>query len=407
MMTGVIKKLGGFPKFEQTGDWTMQRPPYDRDADCCLTLAQSFESLVLRVTIQDQAYTNPAALIEWYDQDNSSLALEYEGASTTCLRIAPNPRHFPIRSGVGNGVSMLLDLETFDNGDLGVAEDAISMLVADRNDYALLDMNGFSVKPGIVKTVKIHPVLFEASPAALENFDNNDRRCVNAENPTVSDQMSEAEMPYSLSNCLLTAAVEQIYANCSDILEFDRKRDGMMNATGPALACINSFIEQMGTWKTLNSGLTCLDSCKRQENRLAISDSKFPNKMFVHSQDFYLVIRKLWWTCSKTTNKFGPKRKLLEVEFPDLCLFYDNYIYPDQSLNKLLNDSTLTLEAPIQDFLARINMTEVEMDSFKKILLEYCQNNLIKVVAYIEKVYAEKYKTDEVRNIPIFLGICR
>ena len=404
-LNGVITKIGGFPDIKGVrdailDDWTIQRPPYDRMDDCCLTLAQSFESLVLRVSIQDKTYTNPAAMIEWYDEGNSSLALEYEGASTTCLRIAPNPRHFPIRSGVGNGVSMLLDLETFDNADLGMAEDGLSMLVTDRNDYSLLDLNGFAVKPGVAKNVKIHPVLFEASSAALDNFNDNDRRCVNAENPTVSDQMSEAEMPYSLSNCLLTATVEQIYANCSGILDFDRKRDGMMNATGPALGCINSFISQMGTWRTLRSGFTCLDSCKRQENRLAISDSKFPNKMFVHSEDFFLVIRKLWWTCTNTTNKFGPKRKMLEVEYPDLCLFYDDYIYPDQSLNNLLKDSSSTVDVPVQDFLVRINMTEVEMDRFKNVLLEYCRNNLVKVVTYIEKVYAEKYKTDEVRNTP-------
>ena len=71
----------------------------------------------------------------------------YQGASTTCLRILPDAETFPISSGVENGVELLLDLETFDNGEFGVDEDALKILVADQHDHPLLDLNGFIVKP--------------------------------------------------------------------------------------------------------------------------------------------------------------------------------------------------------------------------------------------------------------------
>ena len=70
-----------------------------------------------------------------------------QGASTTCLRILPDAETSPISSGVENGVELLLDLETFDNGEFGVDEDALKILVADQHDHPLLDLNGFTVKP--------------------------------------------------------------------------------------------------------------------------------------------------------------------------------------------------------------------------------------------------------------------
>ena len=36
-------------------------------------------------------------------------------------QVLPDPSSFPIKSGVGNGVEILVDLETFDNADLEVS----------------------------------------------------------------------------------------------------------------------------------------------------------------------------------------------------------------------------------------------------------------------------------------------
>ena len=42
-------------------------------------------------------------------------------------------------------------------------------------------------------------------------------------------------------------------------------------------------------------------------------------------------------------------------------------------------------------------MTPGQLDSFKEEMLNYSKKNLVKITAYIEKVFAIKYKTDEVR----------
>ena len=48
-----------------------------------------------------------------------------------------------------------------------------------------------------------------------------------------------------------------------------------------------------------------------------------------------------------------------------------------------------------------MNMSPQELAKFKKEMLTYSERNLIKITAYIEKVFAVKYITDEVKNMVI------
>ena len=125
------------------------------------------------------------------------VRLENEGASTTCLRIFPDQKNFPIGSGIENGIELLLDLETFDNGEFGVDEDALKIMVTDEHDYPLLDLNGFTIKPGVATNIKIRPVLFDATTEALDNFDDYNRRCVDARNPNLENLLQGMHLPYS------------------------------------------------------------------------------------------------------------------------------------------------------------------------------------------------------------------
>ena len=215
--------------------WNLQQPIYS-SGDCCLTLAQNFEALVLGVNVQNKSVTNPAKIFGMFDS-KSLLSLEMEGASSTCLKVFPDEEEFPIQSGVENGVHLLLDLETFDNAHLGADGDGLKIMVADNNDFSLLDLNGFTVKPGIASTIKIRPVLFDATNDALQNFNDEDRRCIDPNNPVVQNILPGMSLPYSLSNCLLGAALEQAFDNCPGLLG-NKSRDSLMNATGLTLGCL-------------------------------------------------------------------------------------------------------------------------------------------------------------------------
>ena len=373
--------------------WMLQQPMYST-GDCCLTLAQNFESLVLGLKVQNRSINHPSSVFGTFNSNGSILSLEMEGASTTCLRLYPNEKEFPIQSGVDNGIHLLLDLETFDNAHLGVDGDGLKIQVTDNNDFSLLDLNGFTVKPGVSSTIKIRPVLFDATDQALKNFNDIERRCIDPSNPVVQNILPGMSLPYSLSNCLLGAALEQAYANCPNLRP---NREGLMNATGLTLGCLNKHISQVGRWKKA-SNVTCLDSCKRQENKIFVSERSFPNKMFTSSEDFYLVIRKLWWSCQPDKNKFGPKRSVLETDFPQLCEYYDNFIYPNTMISSWLNNTEYFLKRPMVTFLKDLKMTKLQLDNFKEEVLAYSRKNLVKITAYVEKVFAVEYMTDQVRR---------
>ena len=110
-------------------------------------------------------------------------------------------------------------------------------MVADEHDYPLLDLNGFTVKPGVATNIKIRPVLFDATTQALDNFDDHGRRCVDARNPALENLLQGMHLPYSLSNCLLAATLEKAYQNCPGI--YPQDRNGLMNASGVTLGCLN------------------------------------------------------------------------------------------------------------------------------------------------------------------------
>ena len=94
--------------------------------------------------------------------------------------------------------------------------------------------------------------------------------------------------------------------------------------------------------------------------------------------------------------RFGPKRKLLETEFPKLCVFYDNYVYNNELVNMHFENNYI--ETPIQSFLKEFEMSGENLTEFKTAVLKYSKKNLIKVTAYIEKVFAAQYITDQVIN---------
>ena len=147
----------------------------------------------------------------------------------------------------------------------------------------------------------------------------------------------------------------------------------------------NHFSLQIGRWSVeKSSGMSCLSSCKRQENPISTSVYKFPNKMFLNSPDSLLLLQKLAHYCQHNMTHFGPKRRLLDEEYPLICPFFDNI---NNGLD-LYNDAAM--------FYHSSNMTATATDLFKRELMRYSTNNFVKITAYIESPYVSEYQTDEV-----------
>ena len=171
------------------------------------------------------------------------------------------------------------------------------------------------------------------------------------------------------------------------------------DATGSTLQCVRYHMEQVtknqrkniffyfqiGRWSVeKSSGMSCLSSCSRQENPISTSTYKFPNRMFLYSQDSLLLIEKLAHYCQNSTSQFGPKRSPLDSEYPLLCPFFDRW------------DSEPDFNNTALDFYHSLNMTAEETENFKRELMHYSKDNLVKITTYIESPYVSEYQTDEV-----------
>ena len=170
-----------------------------------LNQGQNFYSFITKLKIQGKTLDT-----ENLFQIGSSVFVELTSGSNYCPSITPDSIDFPIKSGVSNGVEVLLDLETYDNGDLMVFGDGVDILITDPFDYALPELLGFSAAPGSALDVQIKPELYTTTEAALK-FDYLERKCVDVEKDEALQDMEGMTGTYSLSNCLVSASLSQIY----------------------------------------------------------------------------------------------------------------------------------------------------------------------------------------------------
>ena len=123
------------------------------------------------------------------------------------------------------------------------------------------------------------------------------------------------------------------------------------------------------------------------------------------------IIKKLYWSCKENITRFGFKRRLLTTAFPELCTYYDQYFYQNTQISSQIekeNDDIIrffTNEEEYRGFkgfssLAEVksltNMPTDDFQQFKAIVMNYCRENLAKVVAFIPSPYVKKYVLDEV-----------
>ena len=142
---------------------------------------------------------------------------------------------------------------------------------------------------------------------------------------------------------------------------------------------------KVGRWSELKkSRKKCLSSCTRQENPVELSYYKFPNKMFLNSEDVLPLIKKLSVLCNTSILMYGPKRPLLDAHYPNLCPLFD------------LIDARMNTESGVHEFYQSIDLNDTTLIAFKREVMTYAAENLIKINAFLDSPYLTKYMTDEV-----------
>ena len=170
-------------------------------------LRQNFESFVMQLKIQNKTFVGSSL----FNSSKPGLSVEVSSATSKCVKVLPDPEDFPIHSGKGNGVQVLVDLETFDNGNLDLMGDGLNILVTDAHDYSLTELHGFSVGPGSAVDIIIRPLLYTTTQSALDNFNYVQRKCVDEDRDLGPDKgLKGVPGNYSLSNCLVSATLTEI-----------------------------------------------------------------------------------------------------------------------------------------------------------------------------------------------------
>ena len=213
-------------------------------------------TMVMKLRIQNMTFASDSLF------SSSNLWIEQSTGTSYCGKLLPNTDQFPTLSGVGNGVEIMVDLETFDNGNINLYGDGLDVLVTDVDDYSLTELHGFSAAPGTAVEIKINPVLHSITEAGLNNFDYLERKCVDTEIDEQLDNLDGMAGNYSLSNCLVSATLTQIYkryptnqtsrlsdhklSRCPD--GEDLRKKGLAELAdneGVKLQCINSHMKQV------------------------------------------------------------------------------------------------------------------------------------------------------------------
>ena len=108
------------------------------------------------------------------------------------------------------------------------------------------------------------------------------------------------------------------------------------------------------------------------------------------------MLQKLFWSCHRNATRFGPKRHLIDIEYPNLCAFYDQFVYNNEQASKDLGGDTLLVRS-ISHFLFNVlEMNSTQVTSFRKELMIYATNNLIMISAHIDSPYVSMYETSQV-----------
>ena len=88
---------------------------------------------------------------------------------------------------------------------------------------------------------------------------------------------------------------------------------------------------------------------------MVVSSYSFPNNMFLSSYEVVELIRRLHMSCNAKNKMYGPRRPLLDEQYPQLCPFIDQ-----------IPKKILTIELTAYHFFSSLNMSEYDLGQFKK-----------------------------------------
>ena len=298
----------------------------------------------------------------------------------TCHWIAPFPKpsdnYFNLssiipfaKSGLERGLTMILDVETFDYTSSRFNSEGLVLAPLSHLDTTpMLRLVGKNVGVGQETLVSVTTSLKTTSNDAKDRFDPIDRDCYFEEEVELK-HLPKTNFRYSMFNCLLEALLQNIEQDCQCIEgDFEKSFPGVRTCSGADRPCVKRNQMLFGTYHTIesfNQSVPCLASCIEQTFESSLSYSNYPNKnIFLHSIESCFVLKKIEKLCQDN------RKDIIEETYPGIC------------------------EVPMPTNLDCNNLTHwrnVQLaDQPKKLVFQYAKDNLAKVTIFLEDSSAER-----------------
>ena len=208
--------------------------------------------------------------------------------------------------------------------------------------------------------------------------------------------------------------------NCTPFFHTAGGRKYPRICNGPSLLCMNTILDQIGEYREVeiedpDTGskrmAKCLEACEDQQNEVAITTSRLPNRQtMLKWSDFCVVMEKLKKSCGHVS-----KRIDLDRQYPVLCSLL---------LEKLNETSLLSFDEGNEDLCKKAINTFKIMGTVENLdnssdtallsaIFAYARENLALVNVYIKPPVVSRIMKDEripviwfVANCGGILGLC-
>ena len=301
-----------------------------------------------------------------------------------------------------NGITLLLDAETFDNGPSTSAAEGFKVGVLHYRDMLIMGNTGINVDVGSATQVAVAAKLVVTSDQAYQRFSPEDRGCYFNEEIKMVDFNLDVGIRYEMTNCLFQAATDKILSECECNTAHLNVSGNICR--GQKLVCLNKVNAELGrlteVWDTKTQTIRkCLSACNTTSYAdVTVGSSSFPNMAaFVFTKYSCILAKKLVQTCADF------RRFSLETVYPGVC----------KQIQWLQENNGFCVDFQWKDTIVNKNDSLFDFMDFGSFLTKYARENTVKLNVYMREPFAETLGIDEDTSVMDFvsmvgglLGLC-
>eukprot|EP00095_Tigriopus_kingsejongensis_P004041 maker-scaffold5_size1054832-snap-gene-5.11 protein:Tk04041 transcript:maker-scaffold5_size1054832-snap-gene-5.11-mRNA-1 annotation:"bursicon alpha" len=312
-----------------------------------------------------------------------------------------------VKNGVNNGMTLMLDAEIYDYGDIRSPSNGFVLALHHHLDVPVIQQQGFNVAPGTFTQIAVSPILESTTEMAKMRFKPLDRGCYFQSEialkhwpygfkDTLDPEFRSEGGHYSMSNCLYEAVLEEIPSQCNCTPNFHAIGFNIQThppCLGRGITCVNKILGKLGILDTIQDGdvrKKCLAACESQINRYQLSTIPYPNDInFLLRPEVCRISRALQSRC-----QLSSKRMSLDETYGSLC-----------SLIFHLNGSDACAKNRLA--LSRLNFFNTNITAKLELidlLRRYAHENIAIVKIYIKDPFVTKLLRDEAFSVVLFVA---